>query len=661
MTLSARSDFSPTQISQEVMPYSGVGDNSAEQRSNLVVFLDSYSLLRILLLTKWLRVAREILFAQPAAKQRAGRLKKRIILRWVRLLNPNAEIRELTMAEVVPDCYLLNKRGAEAAGLLGSKIECSVAYRMLLSIVRDESALLFYKAHLAREIAHSLLYAKMADRLIRDGGEVILSPDGMMGFGEAISLKWIEEVHAHTPAAIRVANRLANPIRSLRWKLASVLLSSALFLWHLRNGLVRLPKKRYAVAIPVVWGVFKDTEEKVVAGVRRFNDDMYLYDAHFAPGEILHIFGDWKFPTEVKKSYQEAMGEKGLPYVDKERFGVNRALFCLTLKTTRKVIQGLFRRGNPVQFAPALWEATTKGLYHFLLKQYEMENVDYQVELVRNDYNPGHIIATIVAHQHGRKRVGVSHAASPYDAPQMCFIHFDRYAASCDMYVRTFSPFWDSLQLEKIGRESIDSVVREMSRRDGIQKKLESLYGKRRWTITILLPGTAEASLVEQWDKMYQALLEFRDCDLDCHLFLRFRSIDLAREKSHMSRFLSLPERDPRVVVDHDNFNTHELMVASNLVIAASASFGINEALVAGVPVFTFGYTRKEHLYFPDYGRDFILRETEDVLRVLDGVKRGFKEFDCAWDRLWKDADYFHDGKNLTRLGGVVSRTLQDV
>jgi hypothetical protein len=288
-----------------------------------------------------------------------------------------------------------------------------------------------------------------------------------------------------------------------------------------------------------------------------------------------------------------------------------------------------------------------------------MENINYRVELVKNDYNPGHVIATIIANRYGRKRIGVSHSASPVDAPQLCFLHFDKYAVYCDLYVRTFSPYWDSLQLKEIGRESIDSIIKEASNQEKNRHRIESLYGKRKWVVTVIFPGINDTCLVEQWDKMYRALAEFQGHDLDCHIFFRFRNVSESQDRPHMYRFHSLPEGDPRIILDHENFNTHELFSASDLIITANASFGINEALVVGKPVFTFGYMMKEHLYFPDYGHDFILSETEDVLKTLHGLETGFSGFDCDWDRLRRDADYFHDGKNSERLSRVIFEILR--
>ena len=76
--------------------------------------------------------------------------------------------------------------------------------------------------------------------------------------------------------------------------------------------------------------------------------------------------------------------------------------------------------------------------------------------------------------------------------------------------------------------------------------------------------------------------------------------------------------------------------------------------------VVTFGYTLKESMYFPDYGSDFILHETEDVLKALNGLPSGFADMDCDWDRLRRDADYFHDGKNADRLSEVISNALEE-
>ena len=405
---------------------SGIGGAPPKQRPGLVVFLQSYSFLRVFLLTRWLRRAGRILFfAYPPIKSGRAAPKRKIILRWLRLLNPAVEIREVTMAEMVPDLYLLNKKGAEVADRLGPRVAQSVGYRLLLDVVRDENISLFYKAYLARTIPHPLLYAKMAQDFIREGGEVILSPEGVEDLGEGLAPEVKEEIHSHAPARVRFLERVERALRSLKWISVVLVLPALLFFRHLRNGRIRHPKPRGEAAIPVAWGVFKDSAAKMIGGVRRFNDEMYLYGQHFSPGEIVHVFGDWKFPPDMRKSCQEAMEEKGLLYTERDRFGVNGKLFRLTLETTAKVVRGLLRPGRVTPLDPLLWEAVAKGLYHFLLKRYEMENLDYKVELVKNDYNPGHVIATIVAHQHGRKRVGVSHAASPYDAPQMCFVHFE--------------------------------------------------------------------------------------------------------------------------------------------------------------------------------------------------------------------------------------------
>jgi len=91
-------------------------------------------------------------------------------------------------------------------------------------------------------------------------------------------------------------------------------------------------------------------------------------------------------------------------------------------------------------------------------------------------------------------------------------------------------------------------------------------------------------------------------------------------------------------------------MSASDLVIAANASFAINESLFAKIPIFTFSYTFKEHLYFSDYGAHFILQEFQDVLRSIKGLETGFENFDCDGYGLRNDIQYVRDDENALRL-----------
>jgi hypothetical protein len=70
--------------------------------------------------------------------------------------------------------------------------------------------------------------------------------------------------------------------------------------------------------------------------------------------------------------------------------------------------------------------------------------------------------------------------------------------------------------------------------------------------------------------------------------------------------------------------------------------------------VFTFEFIVAGRYYFADYGRDFVLRTAEDVVRVVRAVGSGFEEFDCDWVALRRDLNAHADGGNCVRLQAVV-------
>lgn len=496
--------------------------------------------------------------------------------------------------------------GAEAADALEPTIRDSAGYCILYNIVRDDHLTMFYKAHIAQVFA---------------GRKLCFFP---------------------------------------RMKL--VALPLYLFISHLKNGLIFKPKVSAKVAVPCLWGVFDSDKHKEISGVRRFTDDMYLYGKYFHAPELGHIFGDWDIPSKDKENWIKAMDARGIPHADRIDFGVNLRLLVLTIKTMLKAANSIFiwRRRN--EHTDEIWRATIKGLYHYLLKHHEMENVKYKVDVVRNDYNPGHILATIAANQAGRKRIGISHVCAAWDAPQTCFVHFDRHITHFPLQEKWHKPFWDCLPIERIGNISIDSAIDASRRWIDVRSRLRKKYGRsEKWTVTILFPGAAERCLRSQWFEMYKAMEIFADSEISARIFLRFRRPEEAMQVEYMDRMLRLAWTDGRFSLEHTDFTTHELMAVSDVVITGNASFAINESIAMGKPVFTFDYTLNTGKYYGDYGSEFILRTASDVMRVLNSLEEGFAGADCLWEKMLADLDYHGDGKNMERLAMLTNEVVMEV
>lgn len=621
------------------------------------IFFESYSLWRLFLLIPCVMRSWEVVFSYPASRPAEDTLDKRVLRAVVQLLNPKARIRQVGINEISPQIYSANRTGPEMAEAMSSAIRRAGARELLHRLTGDDNVDRFYKMWLTRRLPYSIIYADLAARYVAPDSRnnVLLVPDGDDPLFSHFPERERGILKGNLPGVLRAANFLQFGSQMLLWRLCCLLLPVWMFLRHSWNGGAPSRKPVYELAVPVLWGVYRDEGRRPDhTGVLRFMDDTLIYDGNFRIGEVVHIFGDWKFPSEATRAYREAMEAKGIPYAERRKFGVNLRLFLLTLKAAWAALLGLFSLEGPTWLSAQMSKANLKGMYHYLLKRYEMENVAYKAELIRNEYNDGHVLGTIAANQEGRVRAAITHSATIYDDPPKAFVYVNRLAVACELYTRTFAPFWKPLCLDRIGKESIDSIVAERRNRDRIRQELEAIHGKRKWIVLVLFPAHAERCLKEQWHKIYEAFDEFRRIELDCHVFFRFRELTAARQYEYMSRFISLAGVEPRIHLEHERYTTHQLMAASDLVIAGNASFAINEALVAGLPVFTFGYIGTEKLYFDGYGRDFILREKEDVLRVLQGLERNFEGFDCSWDRLRQDVDYHHDGNNRVRLGEVL-------
>ena len=77
-------------------------------------------------------------------------------------------------------------------------------------------------------------------------------------------------------------------------------------------------------------------------------------------------------------------------------------------------------------------------------------------------------------------------------------------------------------------------------------------------------------------------------------------------------------------------------------------------AAAAGKPVFSFDHrTLAERVYAP-YGKDLILRNREDIVRVFREAQNGFRGLDCQWEQLGRDFSRYADGRCIQRYRQMI-------
>lgn len=634
-----------------------------ELKMGKVLFFETYSIIQTLVLFRFIRRASVIYFHKKGFPRTDPNPRgKRIVERLIYLFNKKAEIRIIPVEKVYQYNWDLNKESLAIVEELVPDIQRSSAYKMVLGIIRDANILKFFKQLLAAEIPDRCLFLKVAKDLGSEHDSLVVIPKSSLSSFLETKLFGREGLGKYSIPVIYAANNIRDFFSKVISLAVLLLLPPGFVILRTRVTLRKINRGSYDVAMPMIWG-FHEGEGRI-GGVRRPHNDGYLYNQELTRGRIIHTFREPRFTPEVKANYKKVMDKKGIPYIDKKDYKVNMSFLLAAGKIQLRVLTGLFKN-------PFCWRDSADYIRYSIgviqsmfEKLLEFENVDYKVEFVRHDYTASHIVETILCNQHGKRTVGIQHTASPYDLPQLSYVHFNKYIVYGEALVRNFLPYWRELRLEKTGRESIDWVVNIKKNEDTLNElknRLREKYRERKYMAVILLPSPVEFGLRKRWDEMYNALRELKNLDIDINVFLRFRAKDHLYGPEYIRCFDSLPTWDERIIIDHENFTTYELISLCNLCIANSGSFAIFEAMAVEARVFPFDFIGTAKYYFSNYGKDFILHNKNDILRVLKGLENNYEGFDCNWELLYREGSFHYDGCNLERIQNVVLETLKEV
>lgn len=619
-----------------------------------VLFFESHSLLQVFWLVRRIRRVTHVYFGGSTfIADKALPRHARLVVAFVRLLNPRAVVDTVPEEITRPHAWTLNRDGA---GLIRDKQQVildSAPYRLLDGLLRDGRLVRFFSGFLSARIPSWSLFEKAAVDL-EEKAEAFLAVPGGRPFVEPEGA----EVKTPTPVGVKTINCMRYVLRNAMLAVVALILPTGFLFSRFRQGFGVKDRRRFKLAMPVIWGV--NNTAGLVDGIKKHTDDTYLYGEGLAPGDIVHVFGGWDIAADLVREYENNLSARGLPHRYKSRYRLTFGMVVTCLRIQAQICRRLPTllgciKGDRLMFV--LLCGLLKGLYYYLLKQLEWQNIAYDVELVKNDYDPGHVINVIVNSRHGARSVAVQHTASPYDLPQLCFACPDSYMVYGEIYTRLFGDFWSGLKLERTGRESLDwlmNLSRNEVRVRDLSERFAQAIPKRAHTLLLLLPGVGPGIAASRWQELYQGLKDLREVALDVSVILRFRrEADLRALKTEFD-FAKLAAADPRITIESTRFTTHELYLVSDAVIATSASFGINEVAALGKKIFTFEMMGTGRLYFGDYGSDFILRGREDLVRVMRGLPGGFAGFDCHWERLARDCNYHADGRNIERMRRVI-------
>lgn len=634
----------------------------------MILFFETYSIIQTLFLFRYIKKAQTIYFHKrlfPSLE--SNRLVVKIVIKIIRFLNSSVSIETLPAKKINEPNWIANKKSVDIVEDMESHIKGSASYKTMLKIILDKNILKYYKRNIADDVSARILFFRVVKDFIDEYGSIVIIPScndyqdiQKVSLGE-------ETVDQFILQESFLINRVRDACLTIYALFMFLFLPFAYLILNLKKiRLRKIVKKKFDIAMPVIFGFYK--QDVIIDGVKRNQDDGYLYNKEITPGHIIHIFNHWRFSPELTKSYKSIMDKKCIPYIDRRDYEIGIDLLMIVLTIQIKILQCFFsalftfhEKHNYIMY-------NNRIIYTMLKKYLEFENVDYKVELVRTDYAVGHIIDTILCNQHNKKTVGIQHGstAGPYVFNCLCYVHFDKYCIFSDRHLELYSPYWNRLNLRKVGNYRIDHLV-EMGRNQSLiesnRRKFIALYGKRKHFVLILFPNPseyAEYNLIEKWDVMYKALREVQSAKLDCTIMLRFRSLEHV-ESMHLRRFKNLPDMDKRFVIDLASFTTYELMAMSDVIISSCHSSGMIDGVSLTKPTFTFDYMGTAKYCFEKYGKDLVLYDKEDVLNIFKNLENNFIGYNCNWDLLRKEYNYYYDGTCLSRLQRVIIETLKEI
>lgn len=636
-----------------------------------ILFFETFSFAQVFFLIPLIREADQIFFHKKIMPESAARplyLKiKKPLMRLISLIHSKAHIQDVSDSIARQYNWKMNKKAVLLTDRCRDSLRTSPICQTLIRILDDSDSVKFFQSKLIGDVASRLTFFAVAKHLSDSYGDttkVWMIPSNSENAIFEEGLFDAENLWENIPKHLPWINSLRLFAIKYFWLFFMwfwPLIFVVTFLRRIRWTEFRRPS--YEVLMSVAYGVFRGT--KVRLGTKRVHDDAYLYHENLPPGKIVHLFDKWPFARNVEKECKEAMREKGFAYCDIKELYLTvpflKRIFSLEKILTAEMIKNRFYvRGSPYY----LCFASAVAIHGIVEKYLQFENLDYKVEFIKDDYNAKHIVTSILSHKNGRKTVGIQHHVNAYDCPSLHYVHFDRYITFGDLLEKSFSPHWDHLKLERTGRRNIDWMVhllQDSEKMISLQNTIQKQYGKRKYIATIILPTGYYINSEHAWEELYQGLQLLKKESLNFHLFLRFKTQSDLKQYNQLQRFVELAQTDSRFIVDHQMFTTYELLAISDLVIAPTASFSIWESLVKPAKVFSFDFIGTAAQYFPDYGKDFILKTREDFIRTIRGLETHFEGFDCQWDRLREDCNYHYDGKNLERIQKVIMETLQEM
>lgn len=628
--------------------------------------------LTLLTIPQLLRATRVVFYRPYWMTYSRGNPARHRPVEWlIHLLNRRAVVTEQEPEEAFPLAYDNNLASDHALEEIFPSVRACASFSVLREWIADPNVDRFYKIRMLPWVLYETQFYRTARHTIGLGAATCVIPDSYDRYAFHREFLTEEEWKRTVPAAVRAAlwmkDRLGRGFNRLFGINLLFLVATPLYFFLKTAWCAGIRRRAVPVRADVVMPLISGfSEDGTYRGLKTGPDNSYLLGDDLTPSRVAFYFSDWSFTREERRSQEERMRRRGIRYFDARRLPLTPGFLREALGDVRRLLEGLLRRlaGVLAEDRRIAW-ASAALCYNALKERLFTTWVEYKVHLEAQDYSSSHVVRTILSEKLARLTAGDHHGApnAPTGFPVLRYTHIHRHAVWGEAFLRAHGSHWDPMRNVLIGSWRTDFVkaAQESPRLEELQDRFRRLYGGRRPLAVILFPTLGEHNDAARIREAIEGLRLLRaEVPGDLTVVSRFRSVELADRYRAMGLEAAL-RKDPRIVIDLTDFSTYEWFALADLVIVSGTSTGIIEAAAAGKPAFTFDYQWLAERVFASYGKDLILRDRQDLLRVFRGIPSKFLGFDCQWQRLASNFSRYSDGKCLGRFRRVILDAVEEV
>lgn len=477
----------------------------------------------------------------------------------------------------------------------------------------DDYTVVLRKELLVRYVEKRVKTLVLLKYLIATHNHCVFSPYD----NEAI-LQWISPINQPVhgfgiPLGVKVKNSITGSIKKVgAWLLFPLFLMLIVFKFLLRGITIKkITSRCYDFGL--------DVQRSGLVGERGLDKEtkkFFLYDDdRFRPSNIIHMVRNaQKLDTEGKDSFTQF----GCPYIELDtlkvpgKFFFDQVFSRFFIRSLLNSIKFSFGTNkNPIFLVPAL------ALINMVLTA-RLNNEYYSVKVFigRDEYDPYHIVRTLVARERGNKTIGFQWAESHFHSTAFNYITYDVYALWGTYYQNLQKKALENSRTECIGAGIYGSDITFQSIQDQYLPEPYKEIKKTYRIVAIISSGYEPDSSIEKGPAVQYIEDLLRSTDQYKKVFR------VIKPKGDMlvQEIREVIKGRERVLLETE-LTTPRFISIPDVIIVQGLSSLFAESLMAGKKVLSYSLVvpKKFHIYAPysPFFAAFSKDELDEQLRQI--------------------------------------------